>query len=249
MKTFYCRMGSKKTIRKEIIRHIPPHKTYVEPFFGSGAVFFEKEPSEVEVISDKDKELMKDYKMLKNTKVKEEDIPPASLFNTAEKLNTFYKEAPDTPINRLVRAILIRCYTFRSFGKGNLYLPYPSKNPTKKLYQIPEYKKRLKKVKILEQSYEPVMKKYDAPDTFFYLDPPYEKSELHYKEGVMDYKKMRNILDKIEGKWLLSINDSQEIRELFKGYYYKMIKAPTTGGFYPTGQKKRPELLIANYPL
>ena len=47
--------GSKWRLAEIIIDMIPQHVTYLEPFFGSGAVLFNKEPSEVEIINDLDK--------------------------------------------------------------------------------------------------------------------------------------------------------------------------------------------------
>lgn len=40
--------GSKWKMAEWIISLMPPHKSYLEPFFGSGAVFFKKEPSRIE---------------------------------------------------------------------------------------------------------------------------------------------------------------------------------------------------------
>jgi len=44
--------GAKWRMAKWIVGHMPKHTTYVEPFFGSGAIFFRKEPSRVETIND-----------------------------------------------------------------------------------------------------------------------------------------------------------------------------------------------------
>ena len=37
--------GSKWRIVKQLCDMIPEHKSYLEPYFGSGAVFFTKQPS------------------------------------------------------------------------------------------------------------------------------------------------------------------------------------------------------------
>lgn len=47
--TYY---GGKLNMLKEIEPCIPEHRIYVEPFFGGGAVFFAKQPSEAETIND-----------------------------------------------------------------------------------------------------------------------------------------------------------------------------------------------------
>ncbi len=46
--------GSKWTLAERIVGQMPPHKFYLEPYFGSGAVFFNKEPSDYETINDLD---------------------------------------------------------------------------------------------------------------------------------------------------------------------------------------------------
>lgn len=46
--------GSKWNIVGQLVGLIPQHHSYVEPFFGSGAVFFNKTPSDIETINDMD---------------------------------------------------------------------------------------------------------------------------------------------------------------------------------------------------
>ena len=65
MRTLFCRNGNKTPIADKIINLFPTHTTYVEPLVGSGAVYFHKEPSKVEVLNDIDKDLMKGYRLVK----------------------------------------------------------------------------------------------------------------------------------------------------------------------------------------
>lgn len=44
--------GSKWNIAKQLMEYIPKHHSYVEPFFGSGALLFTKPPSDIETVND-----------------------------------------------------------------------------------------------------------------------------------------------------------------------------------------------------
>src|SRR5438270_11025017 len=64
-KTIWGSPAGKKRIAERLVAMLPAHKTYVEPFAGSAAVLFAKEPSAVEVINDADPEIARAYKILK----------------------------------------------------------------------------------------------------------------------------------------------------------------------------------------
>ena len=49
--------GSKWNIAESLKGYIPKHHSYVEPFFGSGALFFRKAPSNIETINDLDSDV------------------------------------------------------------------------------------------------------------------------------------------------------------------------------------------------
>ena len=49
----------------KILPLIAEHKVYCEPFFGGGAIFFAKEPAQVEVINDTNKEVVNFYRIVK----------------------------------------------------------------------------------------------------------------------------------------------------------------------------------------
>jgi len=220
----------------------PEHTTYVEPFIGGGAVYWAKEPSQHEVINDLDKDLVDDYKLLAT--VKSRDFPKT--LNTVPKIRRFVKNPPHSQAADLTYAILYRCNGFRGVLGGKMY---KDSNPFSKLKHIDEYQQRMANTTILNEDYRKVLKKYDGTDSFFYLDPPYEKSGDLYEKSAMDFEAMREALDKVKGKWLMSINDSKYIRDVFKGYKIKgiTVKAKGHGSEKGIGSHDRKELLISNY--
>jgi DNA adenine methylase len=58
--------GSKWSMTDWIISHMPEHQTYLEPFFGSGAVFFNKMPSQVETINDIDSNVVNLFRVIRD---------------------------------------------------------------------------------------------------------------------------------------------------------------------------------------
>ncbi len=80
---------------------------------------------------------------------------------------------------------------------------------------------RLSRVYIENLHYEDIIKRFDKPHTFFYLDPPYYKHENDYGKGIFkreDFLRLAGILEKISGKFMMSLNDAKEIRDIFKEF-------------------------------
>ena len=87
--------------------------------------------------------------------------------------------------------------------------------------QLEETSDRLSNVIVENQSFETLIPHYDREDSFFYLDPPYFKSEYVYEAefGWEQHVLLRDTLANCKGKWLVSQSDFPEVRELFKDYY------------------------------
>ncbi len=58
--------GSKWSIARDIVSHFSPHYHYVEPYFGSGAVFFTKDPSPHELLNDANELLVSFFRVLRD---------------------------------------------------------------------------------------------------------------------------------------------------------------------------------------
>jgi DNA adenine methylase len=106
---------------------------------------------------------------------------------------------------------------------------------------------RLSRVYIENLPYERVITRFDRPHTFFYVDPPYFGCEDYYGKGIFskdDFAKLSNILAGISGKFIMSINDVEDIRELFRDFH---IEEVTTTYTCAGKKKKAKELLIMNH--
>lgn len=245
-----CRIGTKSSMLDKVFKAFPPdaaYDTYVEPFVGGGAVYWAKEPTKREVINDLDSELIGLYRTLKATKSR--DVP-TDLTSKAAIQSFFDKGKPAGDMRKLAYGIVSACNRWMGRQTGSII--YKDSDPARKLRNIDEYQERMKGTTILNESYEKVLRRYDSPRTFFYLDPPYQESKTLYKvikDTDFDFVKLRDELARLKGKWLLSINDSKYIRDLFKGFYAKgfTLKARSKG-MNSIGSKDRKELMIANYP-
>ena len=117
--------------------------------------------------------------------------------------------------------------------------------------------RRLAKVVVENKDFEKLIGQYDRPVSFFYCDPPYFETESYYKnvgeDGFTekDHVRLRNALMRAEGKFLLSYNDCDFIRNLYDApgiqidAYTRInnIKQRYDGG------AQFPEILIANYDM
>lgn len=61
---------------------------------------------------------------------------------------------------------------------------------------------------------------YDREKALFYLDPPYYEAERYYPDrfNPEDHERLKNRLDKLKGRFVLSYNDCEQIRESYKKY-------------------------------
>lgn len=58
--------GAKWALAEWIIAHFPPHHSYLEPFFGSGAVLFRKPRSHIETVNDLDGQVVNLFRWIRD---------------------------------------------------------------------------------------------------------------------------------------------------------------------------------------
>jgi DNA adenine methylase len=114
-------------------------------------------------------------------------------------------------------------------------------------------KKFLAITDIENMDFEEVITKYDSPSTYFYLDPPYWKTENYYSNhdfDSKDHERLATVLGGIQGKFSLSYYDFELLHTWFPetGYTwerksFKKAAAAKKG----VSQNDAEELLIMNY--
>jgi len=244
LKPLTARIGGKVLLKKKIVEVYFPkpdtYSTYVEPFVGGGSVYFyANKDDHKEVINDIDPDIYTIFKGFKDYPAKKiaEDINGDY---TEKDFEDIKKSSPATAYNKFLKTFLL--YRLSYFGRG-LSFGKPRINSTFEGYQD-----RLKDVDIFNKDYAEIIKKYNKPSTFFYLDPPARESSGSYRFSAIDIPELIKTLKTIKGKFLLSIADIDIKKEVFKPY--KVITVPTkyVGKKQKGGQtQKTKEYLIMNY--
>jgi len=249
--------GGKQRLAKTILPLIPKHKLYVEPFFGGGAIFFAKEPSEAEVINDLNDNLITFYEVLKY------DFDNlANMIDDTFSSEALYKEAKNIYKNptkysdlEVAWSVWVQCnMSFATKILGGFAFSKSDKEPIKifnKKTYFDTFKDRLKKTTIMSRDALDIIKRFDKEDAFFYIDPPYFNSECgHYKGYTEDaFQNLLEQLQSIKGKFLLSSYPSEILSEYIdKNKWYTHQKEHSIAVTHNT-KKKKIEHFTANYIL
>lgn len=239
-----ARLGGKSKLRNEIIQMFPEHTCYCEAFFGAGWVYFGKEPSKVEVINDKDGNLINLFKVLKYHNEEMERLLQYEI-HSRDSFNYYKNEKVETDIQKAIQFFYRINTSFAA--KGQTYGYAPSSPPKQKiLMTFEDIRNRLKNTYVENLDFEDLIRRYDREYTLFFCDPPYVDVagyEIEFKKS--DHKRLHSILTSIKGKFLLTINDHPFIKELY--HSHDIIEIETTYTANKHKNKRVKELIIKNF--
>ena len=185
--------GSKWTAAKWIISHFPPHKVYLEPFFGSGAVFFRKDPAPYETINDIDGLVVNFFRACRDYP---DELSRAVYFTPYARDE--YKSVEENHGGENIqltgdcvddaRRFAVRCFqsmgsklSCRSGWKNFKCAKHASGAINPKTWsKLPESilhaAERLKQAQIENTDAVELIQKYTGANTLIYADPPYLQS-------------------------------------------------------------------------
>ena len=246
-------LGGKNRVAQKIIALIPAHNCYIEPFCGGAQVFFHKEPSNVEVLNDLDEEI---FNFLRVCQLHHQELVRYLQFSIVSRkwFELFEAQDPKTlsDIQRAARFFYLQKNCYGGLVKRQSFTISVQDGSNYNPHRIPMVlhlaHERLLGVQLECLPYQDILKKYDRPETFFYLDPPYF-NRPYYKFNFTeeDYVELAGLLKVLQGRFLLSLNDAPEIRSIFADFKIHGLT------FSYSSQRKAgkvyKEVLISNYSL
>jgi DNA adenine methylase len=258
--------GGKGTMFNNIIDYFPKretYNTYIEPFGGSYSIGLKKEPVEIEIYNDLEKNVYSLYKVLSTPLLFRLFKEKCDLVLYSEDIRSeFIQNLKDPDISILDRAFYF-FYVNRTshngvggFSKNTYIRRGMSKSISDFLSAIdrlPELHDRLSRVIVTNMDGIEMIRKYNASNVFHYCDPPYEQSTrttTRYKvdmdrDGHIDFL---NAVMESKSKILISGYDCELYDRLSENGFKKVSFDVKTidGNFKP---KTKTEYLYYNYEI
>lgn len=262
--------GGKRQLLCELKKGMPNDiGRYVEPFFGSGALFFDLLPERA-IINDNNSELVNLYLQIRENPQKlmkaldklqkgfptEETSQDTYYYNQRERFNRKINKEDLTVSDAALMIFLNKtCYNglFRVNASGKFNTPY-GKRKTLNLYNkdnILECSEALKNVKILQGDFEEACKGLKKKD-FVYFDSPYfETFDTYQKNGFPkeEHERLAKLYKRLSDRGIycmLSNSDNEFIKDLYKEYSIEIV--PVKRMINCNGKKRTgTEIIVRNY--
>lgn len=254
MKSLLRYPGSKWNLANAIVELLPEHRSYLEPYFGSGAVLFNKQPSPIETVNDLNVDVVNLFSMVRDRP--EELAEKLFLIPYARKI---YDDAfIDKPANDLERAVnfvikSVMSHGFRTIEKSGWKNDI---NGREKAYAVRHWNDlpdiiqdmtlRLKQVQIENRPALELIKRFDKEDVCMYIDPPYvlstrTRKQYNFEMEDIDHIDLLETILKSKAKILISGYDCGLYNDYLKDWYRLEFAATAEKGL------KRTEVLWLNY--
>lgn len=243
MKSFIPWIGGKSLLANRIISMFPDDfSRYIEAFGGGASVLFHGERhANLEVYNDRNSELVNLFRCAKFHRAElQREI--SGYFNSREIFDEIQAKMALSGFTDIQRAGMFFVTARMSFGANMRTFGGRQRNLSGDCLTAVE--ERLENVVIENMDFGELIKKYDCDSSLFYCDPPYSRTERYYNESFRreDHERLKAILSQISGKFILSYNDDEFIREIYRDF--EIIPVDRQNNF-STGRFK--ELIIKNF--
>ena len=179
MKPPFAYYGGKTGMAPRIVSLLPPHRVYMEPFLGSGAVLFAKQPSAHEIVNDLDDAVVAFFRCLREDPEELERVCRLTPYARAEYARAELSE----DLSDLERARRFWVRVNQSFAKTagrrtgwsitTARTQATANSTLGRLDRFMACAERLSSVVIEKCDAAGLVERLATPDTAIYVDPPY----------------------------------------------------------------------------
>ncbi len=217
--------GGKSRHLKRLLPHIPDQAGYIEAFAGGCALLLAKPKSKLEVVNDINGDLVTLYRVAANhpaelaRKFRELPGSRVQIDHSRQLLQT------RGCLTDIQRAALFLHLNKRSFAGSGTSLAV-ARNPANRAFmgtesiieRIVQFQSRFDSVVIEHLDYKRLLKNYDHPKNFIFLDPPYGVSDISNYAGWDEAQltEFRDRVEALQSRWIVTLDDSPLNRELWK---------------------------------
>jgi len=254
--------GSKWGIARKLLAYLPPHHSYVEPYFGSGALLFNKSPSHIETVNDLDCDVVNLFLCIQEDPEKLARLvmtTPYSreMYDSAFGFEDFITEVIGPDPYRQALVFLIKCwqgYGYRTNGYkvgwrndiAGRERAYALRDWLHLPEQIIGVAERFRTVQIENRPALEVIERFNYENVFQYLDPPYllgTRNGKQYKHEMTDkaHEDMLKKALKSKAKIMISGYESDMYNDYLKGWKKAYFKSQAESA------KPRQEVVWMNY--
>lgn len=249
-------LGGKRNLAPRVIDRLReiPHTTYAEPFVGMGGVFLRRPfRARAEVINDLSRDVATLFRILQRHFEALMDMLRWQLTSRAEFERLVAAEPNSlTDLERAARFLYLQKTNFGGKVAGRHFGVAPDRPGRFDVHalgpMLAEVHERLSSVVIECLPYGEFISRYDRPATLFYLDPPYQGNEGDYGPGMFapdDFQALAEQLAGLRGRFLLSLNDTPVVREVFARFEMQEVEVAYTIASRGDARGRRGELLIS----
>jgi len=244
-------LGGKRNLARRIVRAIDavPHDGYTEVFLGMGGIFFRRRHvPKAEIVNDLSGDVAGLFRILQRHYVPFLEMLRYQITSRRE-FDRLSRTDPATltDLERAARFLYLQrtAYGGKVVGRNYGVDPIaPGSFDMRRLGAMLEaVHERLAGVAIENLPYDQVLARYDRPGMLFYLDPPYFGCEADYGTGMFrasDFNRLAETLGRLEGTFILSINDTPQVRRIFEPFDLEAVQ--TT--YQVSGQQTEAKELI-----
>lgn len=253
-------LGGKRNLAKRICAIIDAdtHTTYAEPFVGMGGIFLRRTSKpRAEFINDAGRDVYNLFRILQEHYVAFLDLLRFQITTQANFLRLVDTDPNTlTDLQRAARFLYLQRTAFggkpakQHFGVS---ADRPARfNITTLEPDLEALHSRLSGVTVMCTGYSEFIKRIDRKTALFYLDPPYWDCENDYGKSLFekaDFERLAKQLAGIKGRFIMSINDVPQIRDIFAGFEMEQVSTSYSVAKNRAGAAPRLELLISNFCL